>query len=383
MPSPSEIQRAVHEARRPPEPGGLDALAWRWVGRWRRAPWQLGPPRRETAAIEALRPEIAGWGDGRLDEELRAARLERARRPGDPAAGRARGLALLAEAAHRELRLRPYPVQVLAAVALTNGCFAEIDTGEGKTLSLAIAAAWSAWSGLPVHVITSNDYLAARDAGFLRPFYRRAGLGVAAVTGADEPAARFKAYRSAVAYTTAKEVAADYLRDLLRGDTVPVAGPRHHLRRRLAARDEAPRLQTGLHFAFVDEADNGLIDEAVTPLIISQPEDDDTLGLACEAVWRFAAELRPGIDYHADRALRVVTPDPGLADGLDRLDAFPVDPLWQSPRRRWALLRTALEAREFFLRDQHYVVSDGKVVIVDEATGGRWPSAPGNRACTR
>jgi preprotein translocase subunit SecA len=281
-----------------------------------------------------------------------------------------RGLALLREAARRECGLQPYPVQLAGALALHRGHLAEMATGEGKTLVAALAAVLAGWSGRPCHVVTVNDYLAARDAAWFRPLLTFAGLDVAAVTGDLDPRQRRESYASAVVYTTAKELLADYLRDRL---ALGESGFAERLALRLAVRGTSENVvQRGLDTAIVDEADSVLIDEAVTPLIISREAVNTALRDACVEAQRLSAEFERDVDYKVNRRYKEVELKPAGRAKLAQL-AGRMPPLWRGEERRRELLEQALNAREFFERDRHYVVQEGKVTIVDEFTGRLMP----------
>ena len=180
-----------------------------------------------------------------------------------------RSFALVREAASRTLGQRHYDVQIFGGWVLLNGCIAEMTTGEGKTLTATLAAATVALAGVPVHVITVNDYLTARDAREMKPIYEMLGLTVGAVTHELDPAARRSAYACDVTYCCNKELAFDYLRDRL-------AVGRHPNRIQLQLErlyGDTTRLRQlvlrGLCFGIIDEADSVLVDEARVPLIIS------------------------------------------------------------------------------------------------------------------
>jgi preprotein translocase subunit SecA len=372
--SPTEHQHFYHE-RTPPVPRkGLDVWAHGMVGWWKRGTWQRARLATAARGIASLREELEQLTDAALNERLQAVRRERRRQPEKRAWDR-EGLALLAVAAHRETGLRAYEVQLMAAAALVEGFFTEVDTGEGKTLAIGLAAAFQAWGGTPVHVITANDYLAERDAKQLRKFYERAGLTAGAVLSDHDENSRREGYACAVTYTTAKEVAADYLRDRLRvenGTATSRSASRLIglvLERPLVA---AP-VQRGLHYALIDEADHALIDEAVTPLIISRTLDAGEIALAARAAWELARELERGKDYRTDQETRAVELLPAGRRRVSEELALPRTGLWASERRRTELAGLGLEAREFFLRDKQYVIDEGKVVIVDPATGRPMP----------
>ena len=320
------------------------------------------------------RVELEKLADAPLNDRLNTLRQARHRQPDLLRPLLVEGLALLAVAAHRELGLRAYEVQLMAATALVEGFFTEVETGEGKTLAIGLAAAYLAWSGSPCHVITANDYLAERDAKLLSRFYLRVGLTAGAVLTEHDETGRRGGYACGVTYTTAKEVAADYLRDRLRlGDD---ASPRSS-RQMLGVLLEMPPLpgvvQRGLHNALIDEADHALIDEAVTPLIISRTLDAGEMAQASVAAWELVRDLDKGVHYTADAATRLIELLPAGIERAGQDLELPRTGLWASDRRRLELVRLGLEAREFFLRDEQYVIDDGKVVIVDAATGRPMP----------
>ncbi len=283
-------------------------------------------------------------------------------------------LACLVETAHRTLGLRPYPVQVMGAIALHRGYLAEMATGEGKSLTACLPSVLAAWTGRPFHFITVNDYLASRDAVEMRPFYAHCGVSVGCVTGEMHPGERRINYDRGVVYTTLKELVADLLRDRL------ILGSLQHPSRRLLRQLVQPQVRNlegvvlkGLDTAIVDEADSVLIDEAVTPLIISRAEKNTPLVEACGAAHSLAVSLRSGIDYVADRKFKEITL---TKEGTRKVeeDAAQLHGMWRGRARREELVRQALTAREFYLRDQQYVIQDGKVAIVDEFTGRLMPN---------
>jgi preprotein translocase subunit SecA len=282
-------------------------------------------------------------------------------------------LAALREASDRFLGLRPFVVQLVGALAMHRGYLAEMATGEGKTLTAGLAAALAAWTRQPCHIITVNDYLVERDAQWLEPFYKFCGVRVGCVAAWMGPPERHKGYGCDVTYTTSKELLADFLRDRLR------VGAMRQPTRRLIRRMLAPQASNydglvlrGLHTAIVDEADSILIDEAVTPLIISTTHQNDALRQASEVAAEMAAILMPGVDYRVDLRYKEIEITPA---GRDRIAArsATLDGLWHGFGRRTELLRDALVAREFFHRDKQYIVEGEKIVIVDEFTGRPMP----------
>jgi preprotein translocase subunit SecA len=368
--APSRFENSFFQQKADPELKGIDLWAKRFVGKWKRRKAILRPWMSIVDEAVTVSKDLQDLSEGEMNKRIDQMRHDIT----SVVAPNAESLALICEVARRELGLSPYPVQMLSALALINGYLAEIDTGEGKTLSIALAAAFESWKGEPVHVITANDYLAARDAKTMQPLYLRLGISVASVIGETAPEQRRQGYQAHVTYTTAKEVAADYLRDRLQLGEWDRSGARQHMRKFVNAPGSGTRLtQRGLFRALVDEADNGLIDEAVTPLLISKKIESPELQDACLAAWRIAEFLQGESDYKVVRTRRevIMTPD-GEAKGLDRED-FPTVPLWRCPQRRKQMILLALEAREFFDLGTHYIIEDGKIVIVDESTGRPMP----------
>lgn len=305
------------------------------------------------------------------DDELRARALAlrsalRARNFGVDAVGRA--FALAGEAAHRQLGLRPHDKQLVAAFALLRGTVAEMEDGEGKTVSVALAAAAAALAGMPTHVVTANNYLARRDADAMAPLYRSLGLDVGAVVSEMPVAERRDAYRRSVAYCANKEIAFDHLRDrLVLGETS--GNLRLKIARLFGAESRTNRLlMRGLHFAIVDDADSVLIDAARTPIVISGETDPDNEERMARAALRLIEPLEEDRDYKIDEAQRLVElTELGRERLAERAEASGVPWMARAPREEWA--RLALTARHLFHRDSHYRVGDGRVEIVEDDSG--------------
>ena len=274
--------------------------------------------------------------------------------------------ALVREAARRTLGERLYDVQVLGGIVLHQGRIMEMKTGEGKTVSSVTAAYLNALTGNGVHVITVNDYLAERDANWMRPVYDYLGITVGSILSQMDNASRKEAYRQDITYGTNNEFGFDYLRDNMTFD---------HDR----------KVQRGHHYCIIDEIDSILIDEARTPLIISGPAEDDTRKYS--AVNRIIGELvecekdpetddypeEPVGDFKLDeKSKRVSFTDEGLQH-LERLmqnSKAITGSLFEDENFEYIHLATqALRAHRLFHLDKQYVVKDGKVEIVDEFTG--------------
>ncbi len=355
-------------------PRGLDASVEGLRGLWSRRSEVTRRLLNEAQSIDEQRGDWQDLSDARLRARMIELRMlfRRGGHSLQPEVEQA-ALAAVREVALRRLGLLPFVVQLAGALALRRGFLAEMATGEGKTLTAALAAVLAGWTGRPCHVVTVNDYLAQRDTERMGAIFRFCGLTVDVVTGSMEPPARRRAYAADVTYTTSKEVVADFLRDRLQLGPL-VDAQRRNLRRLLAggegSRDGA--VMRGLHTAIIDEADSVLIDEAVTPLIISRENPNPELEAACQAASGWAADFVRGRDYRLDEAVKQVD---FLPAGNERLAAGGgiLSGIWRGPARRAELVRQALLAREYFHRDKQYVVVDGKVVIVDEFTGRMMP----------
>ena len=302
---------------------------------------------RELASDLRGRLRLAGWNEPSLAAEC---------------------FALIRETAERTVGQRHFDVQLMGGWAMLNGMLAEMETGEGKTLTATLAAATAALAGRAVHVITVNDYLAERDSEWMRPIYQALGISVGCVRQGMDPQSRRGAYRSDITYCSNKEIAFDYLRDRM-----VLGGKPRAIAMKMDALDGPGvgerLLLRGLQFAIVDEADSVLVDEARTPLILSaesrQGQGEALYGQALELARQFGEA-----DYRIREAGIEIT-----EQGLQRLATLciPLTGVWRGPRRREQLIRRALSALHQFERDKHYLVRDGKVVIIDETTGRLMP----------
>jgi preprotein translocase subunit SecA len=365
--------RALDFRRPKPLFKGLDAVVNRWVGVHRRRPAQLKSLAAEAEAIDRQAATFATLSDHALAQRLLAFRQTVRRGNVDPADGLTDPLAAIREMADRKLGLRPFLVQLMGALALHRGFLVEMATGEGKTLTAGLAAVLAGWTGRPCHILTVNDYLVERDANWLAPLYHACGIRVGFVTGTMAPEQRRQAYARDVTYTTSKEVLADFLRDRLRMGNLPSV-PRRLVRQLLqtnASRADGLVLR-GLHTAIVDEADSVLIDEAVTPLIISSPHPNDSLRDACSVARQLIAPWERKSDYNVNLRYREIEL---TQQGQRRLEQAcrELPGLWQAHDRRRELVTQALVAREFYHPGKQYILENDKVVIVDEFTGRPMP----------
>lgn len=277
--------------------------------------------------------------------------------------------ALVREAARRKLGERHYDVQLMGGIVLNDGKITEMKTGEGKTLSCVTAAYLNALSGKGVHVVTVNDYLAQRDADWMRPVYNLLGVTVGTVLPNMDYEAKRKAYRCDITYGTNNEFGFDYLRDNM-------------------ARSAEQKVQRGHHYCIIDEIDSILIDEARTPLIISGQADDDTPKFAqVNNLVRYFEEVKkdPATDeypqeeadcvgdYKAEeKSKRITFTNQGMLklESLLQSNKIISGSLFDPENFEFTHYMTqAMRAHKMFKRDVDYVVQDGKVEIVDEFTG--------------
>ena len=321
--------------------------------------------RKTAAEINALEPAISALSD----DELRGKTIEFR---GRVAAGEAleallpEAFAVCREGARRSLGMRHFDMQLVGGMVLHNGKIAEMRTGEGKTLTATLAVYLNALAGKGVHVVTVNDYLAARDAQWMGKVYKFLGLSVGTILSQQATEEKKAAYAADITYGTNNEFGFDYLRDNM---------------------EYAPgdRRQRELFYAIVDEVDSILIDEARTPLIISgQAEDHTELYQRMNAVPKLLDEMaaepkanepEPAGDYWVDRkghqvhlseaghekAERILGELGMLAEGASLYDPANISLMHH--------LMASLRAHTLFLKDQQYVVQNGEVVIVDEFTG--------------
>ena len=358
-------------------PTGLDAFALGLYGKFKGRNGVLRKILRFARKVDRLRPEFKDLSDGELRSKIRSVSELFRRRPDDEAIKRA--FALVREAVKRKMGFCPYVEQVAGAYALYRGYIAEMSTGEGKTITAAMCATIRGWSGRPCHVITANDYLASRDAEIMKPIYDFCRVTVGCVTGEMKPAERKQGYAAEVTYSTAKEVLADFLRD-----GIALGVNRNFSKRLLNGLSEnmekilQQTVQRGLYTAIIDEADNVLIDEAVTPLIISREKDNEEFNTICKLAFDISQKLVKDKDFRVDEKNRTVH---FLVDMDSRLQEVQEESQESGQQKNSFckaaflkdLVRQSLIAAELFINGKQYVVEDGKIVIVDESTGRKMP----------
>jgi preprotein translocase subunit SecA len=280
--------------------------------------------------------------------------------------------ALIRELAQRTVGQRHFDVQLMGGWVILNGAIAEMQTGEGKSLTATLPACAAALAGIPVHIVTVNDYLVERDADHFAPLYKALGLSVGAIGEQMDTTQRRDIYHRHIVYCSNKQLVFDYLRDRL-----TLAGG--HASRSLAIQQMLRRgmsaeklLMRGLCFAIVDEADSVLIDDARTPLIISTAGNAGLQQSFFREALDLAKTLVAGTDYCVDRDhQRVWLTDGGRQRLTSHRTCFP--PPWSGRLQKEYLITQALSALHLYERDRQYLVADGKVVIIDTSTGRAMP----------
>src|SRR5512134_2623956 len=309
--------------------------------------------------INALEPEIARLTDAELTAKTREFR-DRISKGESLDALLPEAFAVVREAGRRVLQMRHFDEQLVGGIALHDGKISEMRTGEGKTLVATLPAYLNALPGKGVHIVTVNDYLAKRDAEWMGRIYRFLGLSVGVILTQMDHADKQAAYGADITYGTNNEFGFDYLRDNM-------------------ATQPQERFQRALNYAIVDEVDSILIDEARTPLIISGQAEDTTdlyvrMNQVVPALTRQQQENGPG-DYSVDEKAQQVLLTEAGHERLEELLAVagilqPGSSLYDPANI--VLMHhayAALRAQALYHRDQHYVVQNGEVIIVDEFTG--------------
>lgn len=276
--------------------------------------------------------------------------------------------ALIREVSRRIMGMRHFDVQIMGGWLMLSGLVAEMQTGEGKTLTATLTAGTAALAGAPVHVITVNDYLVVRDAEVMRPLYQALGLTVGTITEDLDADARRLAYSCDITYCTSKQLVFDYLKDRLAIGR-QLSRLQFQMKRLQAVPEQKNTvLLRGLCFAIVDEADSILIDEARTPLIISQEKPALEEQLVYQQALEIANRLQSGRDFRViARSHLVELTELGKAMVMQSTEAL--GGIWSGKHRGLELVGLALSAIHLYTCDKHYLLRDGKVQIIDEFTG--------------
>ncbi|HCC66121.1 MAG TPA: preprotein translocase subunit SecA [Moraxella sp.] len=329
---------------------------------------ELKRMRKLVDKINALEPKIQSLSDEALKQKTAEFKTQFAQGTSLDAI-LPEAFAVCREASRRVLGMRHYDVQLIGGITLHEGKIAEMRTGEGKTLMATLAIYLNAISGKGVHVVTVNDYLASRDAELNRPLFDFLGLTVGVIYSQQDPMEKFEAYAADITYGTNNEYGFDYLRDNM-----------------VFRLDE--KKQRGLNYCIIDEIDSILIDEARTPLIISGQAEDSS------AMYRLIDTIIPRLkrseteegnrenreqDFWIDEKNRQIEIS---EKGYEKIEKFLVEKgelgeneSLYSPARLPLLahVQAAIRAHHLFVKNIHYIVHEGEVIIVDENTGRTMP----------
>ena len=324
-----------------------------------------------TARVQAMDKPLSKLSERGLDSWIQDIR-KKLHHKGLSEEITARAFATIREVAGRELGMKHFDSQLIGGWIMLHGMIAEMQTGEGKTLTATLPVGCAAMAGMPVHVVTVNDYLVERDAKLMQPVYQRLGLSVGYVVEGMDQDQRKQAYDCDITYCTSQQLAFDYLRDrlILKKFNSSLEFKLESLYSAKPASETL--LMRGLNFAIVDEADSVFIDEARTPLILSCKTDNTQQeAVHREAIW-LARQLKGNNDYLVDEKARRIELTQFGKDCLEELTSL-MPGIWRGSRRRNALVTQALTALHLFERDVHYMVDDGSINIIDENTGRAMP----------
>ena len=332
--------------------------------------WQLAYWKRHLLPrINSYAPELAGLGE--MELRKRSLSLRFRVKSGEPMAQLLpEAYALVRDAARRTVSMEHFDVQMLGGIALFHGNMAEMETGEGKTLTATLPIYLRALAGKGALLATVNDYLARRDAEWMGPIYKMLGLKVGIIQSQMSQPQRRKAYASDITYGTAKEFGFDFLRDrLLLREGGQALDPTPGSVFTPTMSGERP-VQRGAYFALVDEADSVLIDEARTPLIISSlPGEAEKIAAHCYG-WAatHVEHFTEDEHYEYDHEKKRIDLNP---EGRQLVRMLPTAELMNSVGLidMYEYIERAIKVNHEFERDRQYVIRDGEVVIVDESTG--------------
>jgi preprotein translocase subunit SecA len=346
---------------------GLDALLHTFVGKIYKTLISPSRIRKRAEKIHQRSLELSSLSNDELNQKLQELRKQFRFNRIDTNQQFDEALSHVAEVCFRTLEMRPYAVQLMGTIAQQLGFAIQMLPGEGKTVTAALSGVLAAWTGKPCHIVTSNDYLATRDAEIMRPLYEGCFLTVGSIDGTLEQPQRKESYLCDVVYGTSNEFLADFLRDQMAVGHIDFE--QYLIGKLKKVHGSSTQVMNGIHTAIVDEADSVLADEATTPLIISAPSKNDMLKQAAMQAKLISDQLEYKVHYNKLPKFQEIE----LTDlGKDEVYELtrPLDPIWRSEERSEFLVKQALTAREFYHRNTHYIVDDeGKIVIVDEKTG--------------
>ena len=363
--------RPIHPLQRK----GFERFGDYVLGVMKRTRKKFSPLRKQAEQVVKFSEQMRNFSEAAFDDKI--AEVRESARSGLHSSSqqhRTQAFAVVREAVRRTVGLSLFVEQVMGGWVMEDSCMAEMATGEGKTVTACLTAAVQGWMGYGVHVVTVNDYLAKRDAELNLPVYKRLGLSVGYIQQDTDEDDRRDAYARDVTYTSDQQLIFDFLRDRLKAPLRPRLVSMlleeisdSNIQKRNQIWTERLVLR-GLYAAIIDEADSVLIDQATTPAIIGQEGGED----AAADYYRIAATLAKDMERDKDYAVDIRQHRVDLNEqGREKLNklADKLPPFWAGPRRREELVTQALVAEELFHLEDHYIVVDDEVKIVDTHTG--------------
>ena len=344
---------------------GLDAIFDTLHGKFYKKVMISGKIKKEAKSIYAKSLEYHNISDDELYDILygfrKQFRLNKAKEFVSEA------LAVIVEVTYRVLGMRPYWVQLMGVLSQQKNFAIEMLPGEGKTITSALSAILAAWIGKPCHVVTSNDYLASRDALEMKPLYNKCSVSVGYIDAGMQNEQRKENYAYDVVYATSKELLADFLRDKIQDEQLDI---NHILIDILSNKNKKidNKVMRGLYSCIVDEADSVLADEAITPLIISVSSKNEVLKEATIISKGISFDLIEKEDFTLHKKYKEVEFTNSGIRKIDKAQKL-LPKTWRFKSRREFLIKQAISAKHFFHNHKEYIIDDEKIIIVDEKTG--------------
>jgi len=273
---------------------------------------------------------------------------------------------VISQAVKRVFKISPYVEQLMGVHALINKYLIQMHTGEGKTLTAAMGAIYKAWQSGNCHVVTSNDYLAQRDAQKMQELFALCNLDVGFVISTIEPTQRKEIYDKNIVYSTSKELLADYLRD--KDETIFDKYPTEKLLKKINLSSDNSKVMRGLSSVIIDEADSVLADEATVPLIIASQEEQAFFHESLQIIFELSKSLKKDIDYKVLKKHKEINLTKIGKENF-RKHIYKIPKNWQSENRSEYLLKQILLAKYFYELNVNYVIENDEIVIIDEKTG--------------
>jgi len=275
--------------------------------------------------------------------------------------------ALIRECTYRTLGIKHHPEQIMGGLALINGMLAEMQTGEGKTLTAALAAGTAGLAGIPVHVISANEYLARRDSETLAPVLKMLGLSTLSIQDSMSYHEKMLAFKSNITYCTSSQVAFCYLNDYLNKFRLMKTPMAQYLENNISPQTSLNTILPGLCFAIIDEADTVLADEAKTPLIIAKTQKNTDQILVYKQALAVSELMEKNIDFLISSNNKIDLTNQGI--NKISLICDKLNGVWKNKRNQSYFIKLALASIHIFTKDKDYIVEDNKITLLNQNTG--------------